>query len=85
MLDSVFVATVQHLDQVGILSSSVFPVKLTNLGVAMKQIKATLAASTTLGSDLTNTVGRDHNFVDFLLGEGLAAVIDIVELTAEKY
>jgi hypothetical protein len=85
MLDSILVVIVQHLDQVDVLSSSVFPMKLANLGVVMKQVETALAAPTALGTDLADAIGRDHNFVDLLFSEGLAAVIDIVELTATIY
>lgn len=82
MLNGVLVTLVQHLDQVGILSTTVLPVELANLVIVMKQVQAALATATAASSDLANAIGGDLDLVDLLFSERLAAVGGVGEFAA---
>lgn len=84
VLNSILVVTVQRLDKVDVFSSAILPMDLADLGIVMKEIKAALAATaaTTGGVDLSDSIGRDGDFVDFLFGERLTAAVGVPEFTA---
>lgn len=83
ILDSILVVTVQRLDKIDVFSPAILPMDLADLGIVMKEIKAALAASaaTTGGVDLTDSIGRDGDFVDFLFGERLTTAVGVPEFT----
>jgi len=82
MHDLVLITLIQCLDQIGIFSSTILPMKLTNLIIIVKKVQAALTSTTALGANLTNTALGDLNLVDLFFSQGLTAVFGVVELAA---
>lgn len=82
MHDSVFIIFIKCLNQIDKLSSTILPMKLTNLIIAMKKVKTAFTAATALGSDLTNATAGDLDLVDLFFGQGSAAIKGVVEFPA---
>jgi hypothetical protein len=82
MHDPVLVTFIKCLNQVEIFSTTILPMKLTNLIIAMKKVQAAFTTSAALGTDLADATARDLDLIDLFFGEGLAAVFGVVELAA---
>lgn len=82
MLDSILGIIVKHLDEVVVLSSTILPMELADLGIAMEQVQTALAAATATGADLANAIGRDGHVVDLIFVDRLTAIGRAVELAA---
>jgi hypothetical protein len=64
------------------ISSTILPMKLTNLIIAMKKVQAAFTTSAALSTDLADTTTRDLDLIDLFFGKGLAAVFGVVKLAA---
>lgn len=82
MHDSIFFIFIKCLDQIEMFSSTILPMKLTNLIIAMKKVKTAFTAPTALGSDFTDSTTGDLDLVDLFFGQGHAAVFRVVKLPA---
>lgn len=85
MFDSILGIIIQDLDQVVELSSTILPVELANLGIAMEEVQATLAASTATSTDLANALGLDGHVVDLIFVERLTTVCRAMELATNGW
>jgi hypothetical protein len=82
MLDSILGIIIQHLDKVVKFSSTILPVQLADLGIAVEQVQTALAATTATSTDLSNAIGLDSHVVDLILVERLTTISWAVEFTA---
>jgi hypothetical protein len=82
MRDSIFIVFINCLDQIDEISSTILPMKLTNLIIAMKKVKTAFTAATALGSDLTNATSGNLDLVDLFFGQGSAAIVGVIEFPA---
>jgi hypothetical protein len=85
MLDSILGIIIQDLDQIVELSSTILPVELANLGIAMEEVQATLTASTATSTDLANALGLDGHVVDLVLVERLTTVCRAMEFATNGW
>jgi hypothetical protein len=67
------------------ISSTILPMKLTNLSIVMKKIQTAFTTTAASRTDLTDAVRWDHDLVDLLFGEGFATVPGTIELAAARY
>lgn len=84
MLDPVFVTFVQHLDQVLASPITIVPMQFANLVVAMEQVQTTFTASTSVGTDFANAVGRDHDLVDHVFMDRFSTIVGVLEFAAAE-
>ena len=80
MLDSILVTFIQHLDKIHMFTSTILPMQLTNLVLAVEKVETTLTASTATGTDLAETIRRNLDLVNLILSEGLATILGIMKL-----
>jgi hypothetical protein len=83
MLDSILGIIIQHLDEVVVFSSTILPVQLADLGIAMEQVQTALATTTATSTDLANAIRLDGHVVDLIFVKRLATVSWAVEFTAD--
>lgn len=83
MLDSILGIVIQHLDEVVVFSSTILPVELADLGIAMEQVQTALAATAATSTDFANAIGLDGHVVDLIFVERLTTVSRAVEFTAD--
>lgn len=81
MFDTILVITVQHLDDVHAIALAIIPVQLADLLLVVEEVQPALTAAATASTDLTDAVRGDGDFINLVLGEGLSAVIGVVEFT----
>lgn len=81
MFDTILAITVQHLDDVDRIALAIIPVQLADLFLVVEEVQPALAAAATTSTDLTDAVRGDGDFIDLVFGEGLSAVVGVVEFT----
>lgn len=81
MFDTILAITVQHLDDVDRIALAIIPVQFADLFLVVEEVQPALAAAATTSTDLTDAVRGDGDFIDLVFGEGLSAVVGVVEFT----